>query len=35
MILMIKCLLFFCEENKNAEEVLGSIFFLLLLQKSI
>ena len=27
MILMIKCLLFFCEENKNAEEVLGSIFF--------
>ena len=27
MILMIKCLLFFCEENKNAEEVLGSNFF--------
>lgn len=35
MILMIKCLLFFCEENKNAEEVLGFNFFLLLLQKSI
>lgn len=27
MILMIKCLLSFCEENKNAEEVLGSNFF--------
>lgn len=27
MILMIKCLLFFCEENKKAEDVLGSNFF--------
>lgn len=35
MILMIKCLLFFCEENKNAEEVLGSIFFITFAEKYI